>query len=141
MGLKIIHGLLVIQRCWLQLEIKLSGLFLWFSLLYLLINNLRLVQENIGIIENVKLFTEVNKQIFDKIVSMFRSKNDLTIIDLEIDEKLIDKINKFAPIKYILRNKSDDPHHVLELLEDIIRDLNNLDFLFIYFDYIFSPFI
>ena len=61
---------------------------------------------------------------------MFRSKNDLTIIDLEIDEKLIDKINKFAPIKYILRNKSDDPHHVLELLEDIIRDLNNLDLEF-----------
>ena len=110
---------------------KLSGVELKeFSLLYLLINNLRLVQENIGIIENVKLFTEVNKQIFDKIVSMFRSKNDLTIIDLEIDEKLIDKINKFAPIKYILKNKSDDPHHVLELLEDIIRDLNNLDLEF-----------
>ena len=61
---------------------------------------------------------------------MLRFKNVLTIVDLEIDEKLIDKINKFAPIKYILRNKSDDPHHVLELLEDIIRDLNNLDLEF-----------
>jgi DNA primase len=110
---------------------KLSGVELKeFSFLYLLINNLRLIQENIGIVENVKLFTEVNKQIFDKIVSMLRSKNGLTIIDLEIDQKLIDKINKFAPIKYILRNKSDDPHHVLELLEDIIRDLNNLDLEF-----------
>ncbi len=110
---------------------KLSGVELKeFSLLYLLINNLRLIQENIGIVENVKLFTEVNKQIFEKIVSMLRFKNGLTIVDLEIDQKLIDKINKFAPIKYILRNKSDDPHHVLELLEDIIRDLNNLDLEF-----------
>ena len=58
---------------------------------------------------------------------MIRSKDNLTIIDLEIDEKLIDRINKFAPIKYILKNKSDDPHQILDLLEDINRDLNNLD--------------
>ncbi len=110
---------------------KLSGVELKeFSLLFLLINNLRLIQENIGVVENVKLFTEVNKQIFNKIISMLRSKDDLSIIDLELDEKLIDKINKFAPIKYILRNKQDNSHHVLELLEDIIRDLNNLDLEF-----------
>ena len=101
-----------------------------FSLLYLLINNLRLIQENIGIVENVKLFTEVNKQIFDKTVSILKTKNDLVISDLDIDKQLIDKINKFAPIKYIIKNKSDDPHHILEFIEDIIRDLNNLDLEF-----------
>jgi DNA primase len=110
---------------------QLSGVELKeFSLLYLLINNFKLIQENIGIVENVKLFTEVNKQIFNKTVSILKTKNDLIINDLDIDKQLIDKINKFAPIKYILRNKSDDPHHVLELLEDIIRDLNNLDLEF-----------
>ena len=61
---------------------------------------------------------------------MLRSKYDLTIIDLEIDKKFIDQINKFAPIKYILRNKPENSHHVLELLEDIIRDLKNLDLEF-----------
>ena len=110
---------------------KLSGVELKeFSLLYLLMNNLKLIQENIGIVENVKFFTEVNKQIFDKTVSILKTKNDLVISDLDIDKQLIDKINKFAPIKYIIKNKSDDPHHILEFIEDIIRDLNNLDLEF-----------
>ncbi len=34
-----------------------------FSLLYLMINNLNLLQANIYLIENIKLFTEVNKKI------------------------------------------------------------------------------
>ena len=110
---------------------KLSGVELKeFSLLYLLINNFKLIQENISIVENVKLFTEVNKQIFYKTVSILKTKNNLTISDLDIDQQLIDEINKFAPIKNILRNKSHNPNHVLELLEDIIRDLNNLDLEF-----------
>ena len=110
---------------------KLSGVELKeFSLLYLLINNFKLIQENISIVENVKLFTEVNKQIFYKTISILKTKNNLTISDLDIDQQLIDEINKFAPIKNILRNKSHDPNHVLELLEDIIRDLNNLDLEF-----------
>ena len=78
----------------------------------------------------IKLFTEVNKQIFYKTVSILKTKNNLTISDLDIDQQLIDEINKFAPIKNILRNKSHNPNHVLELLEDIIRDLNNLDLEF-----------
>ena len=101
-----------------------------FSLLYLLINNLGLIKENIGIVENIKLFTDVNKQIFDKIFSLLKTKNDLTISDLEIDKQLIDKIDKFAPIKYILKNKSNDPNQVIELLDDINRDLKNLDLEF-----------
>ena len=36
-----------------------------FSLLYLIMNNLKLMQEHIHLIENIKLFTEVNKQIFE----------------------------------------------------------------------------
>ena len=35
-----------------------------FSLLYLILNNLSLFQANIHLIENIKLFTEINKQIF-----------------------------------------------------------------------------
>ena len=68
--------------------------------------------------------------LFDKIFSLLKTKNDLTISDLEIDKQLIDKINKFAPIKYILKNKSNDPNQIIELLEDINRDLNNSDLEF-----------
>ena len=98
-----------------------------FSLIYLIMTNLKLMQENIHLIENVKLFTEVNKQIFEKIIMKLRFEQQISISDLDIDSQLIDKINKFAPIKHILKNKSENENAVIEILEDINRDLNNYD--------------
>ena len=98
-----------------------------FSLIYLVMTNLKLMQENIHLIENVKLFTEVNKQIFEKIMMKLRFEQQISISDLDIDSQLIDKINKFAPIKHILKNKSENENAVIEILEDINRDLNNYD--------------
>jgi len=98
-----------------------------FSLIYLVMTNLKLMQENIHLIENVKLFTEVNKQIFEKIMLRLRSEQKISISDLDIDTQLIDKINKFAPIKHILKNKLENENAVIEILEDINRDLNNYD--------------
>ena len=98
-----------------------------FSLIYLVMTNLKLMQENIHLIENVKLFTEVNKQIFEKIILKLRSEQKISISDLDIDSQLIDKINKFAPIKHILKNKLENENAVIEILEDINRDLNNYD--------------
>ena len=54
----------------------------------------------------------------------------MSIDQLEIDNQIIDKINKFAPIKYILKNKSNDEHEIIELLDDVSRDLNNYDLEF-----------
>ncbi len=96
-----------------------------FSLLYLMINNLKLMQENVYLIENIQLFTEINKQIFEKIISKLKLKKDLSIKQLEIDIRLIEKINKFASIKHILNNKKNNDEDVIQLLDDIIRDLKN----------------
>ena len=49
---------------------------------------------------------------------------------MEIDNQLIEKINKFASIKHILKNKSNNEHDVIELLDDLRRDLNNYDLEF-----------
>ena len=98
-----------------------------FSLIYLIMTNLKLMQENIHLVENIKLFTEVNKQIFEKIMLKLRSEQKISISDLDIDSQLIDKINKFAPIKHILKNKLENENAVIEILEDINRDLNNYD--------------
>ena len=76
---------------------------------------------------HIKLFTEVNKQIFEKIIMKLRSRQQISISDLDIDSQLIDRINKFAPIKHILNNKSENENAVIEILEDINRDLNNYD--------------
>ena len=101
-----------------------------FSLLYLVMNNLNLLKENIELLENIKLFTDVNKQIFQKIISKLKSKEQITKNELGLDSQLIEKINKFAPIKHILKNKSENEHEVIELLEDINRDLINYDLEF-----------
>ena len=98
-----------------------------FSLIYLVINNLNLMQENIHLIENIKLFTDINIQIFNKIISKLKSSNTITIEELDIDNQLIEKITKFAPIKHILKNKSGNQDEIVELLDDISRDLNNYD--------------
>ena len=54
----------------------------------------------------------------------------MTIDEIEIDEQLIEKIKKFAPIKHILKNKSENEHEIIELLDDICRDLINYDLEF-----------
>ena len=96
-----------------------------FSLLYLVMNNLELMRENIHLIENVTLFTEINKQIFSKIISNLKLDKKLALKDLEIDKQLIEKIDKFAPIKYILNKKNKNDHEIIGLLDDINRDLNS----------------
>ena len=101
-----------------------------FSLLYLVMNNLTLLQSNIHLIENIKLFTKVNKQILELIIKKLKYGEKIDIQDLSLDNQLVDKINKFAPIKNILKNKPNDEHEILELLEDISRDLMNYDLEF-----------
>ena len=101
-----------------------------FSLLYLVMNNLKLLQSNIHLIENIKLFTQVNKQIFELLLEKLKSGEYIKMDDLKLDKQLLDKINKFAPIKHILKNKSDDDNQIIELLEDTSRDLMNYDLEF-----------
>ncbi len=96
-----------------------------FSLLYLLLNNLSLFQSNIHLVENIKLFTEINKQIFNSVIKKLKSNETIDIEKLNFDKQLLDKINKFAPIKHILKNKPKNNNRVIELLEDISKDLFN----------------
>ena len=54
----------------------------------------------------------------------------MSVESLNLDKQLLDKINKFAPIKHILKNQSKDDQKIIELLEDISRDLMNYDLEF-----------
>ena len=93
-----------------------------FSLLYLVMNNLKLLQANIHLIENIKFFTEVNKKIFELIIEKLRSGEQITIEDLKLDSQLLEKINKFAPIKHILKNQADDDQKIIENGE-VVNDI------------------
>ena len=64
------------------------------------------------------------------IIEKLKSGSRITIQDLNLDVQLIEKINKFAPIKYILNNQPDDDQKIIELIEDISRDLMNYDLEF-----------
>ena len=97
------------------------------SLLYLIINNLNIFQKNIHLIENIKFFTNESEIIFETILSKLKSGEKTFIDDLKIDEQLIEKIFKFASIKYILNNNKNDEQKIFELLEDILRDLKDYD--------------
>ena len=88
------------------------------------------MQSNIHLTENIKFFTEVNKKIFNQIIEVLKSENQITVQDLHLDSQIIEKINKFAPIKYILKNNSEHEEKIIELLEDISRDLMNYDLEF-----------
>jgi len=101
-----------------------------FSLLYLIMNSLDIFQENIHLIENIKLFSNENKLIFDTILLKLKSGEKFTIQEIEIDPQLIAKINKFASIKHILNNNQNDQKKKFELLEEISRDLKNYDLEF-----------
>ena len=100
------------------------------SLLYLMINNPNTFQENINLLNDVKIFSDENKIIFNSIIERLKLEEKLNLEDLDLDKQINDKINRFAPIKHILKNKGDNDFEVIEILEDIKRDLNNYDLEF-----------
>ena len=100
------------------------------SFLYLVLNNLSLLQKNIHLIEDIKFFTEINKQILSAIIEKLKSGEKITIKDLSLDEQILNKINKFAAVKHILKNKPNDENQIIELLDDITKDLFNFDLEF-----------
>ena len=101
-----------------------------FSLLYLIMNNLDLFQENIHMIENINLFSEENKLIHETLISKLKSGEKLTLDQIPIDPQLTEKIFKFASIKHILNNHQNDQNKMFELLEEVSRDLKNYDLEF-----------
>ena len=96
-------------------------------MLYLILNNLKIFQENFHLIENIKLFTNENKLVFDAILSRLKNDGVFTIEELLIDSQLIDKIFKFASIKHILNNNQNNHDKIFDLLEEIMKDLKNYE--------------
>jgi DNA primase len=101
-----------------------------FSLLYLIMNNLDVFQDNIHLLEGIKLFSTENKLIYETLLSKLKSGEKLTIQDLSIDPQLIEKIFKFASIKHILNSNQNTQSKVFELLDETSKDLKNYDLEF-----------
>jgi len=96
-----------------------------FSFLYLIINNLALVKNNLNLLENVKLFSNENKIIYESILKRLLSEGELSVNNLSLDPQILNKISKFASIKHILNKIENDQYKILELLEEVIGDIKN----------------
>ena len=96
-----------------------------FSFLYLIINNLALVKNNLNLLENVKLFSNENKIIYESILKRLLSEGELSVNNLSLDPQILNKISKFASIKHILNKIKNDQYKILELLEEVIGDIKN----------------
>ncbi len=98
-----------------------------FSFLYLILTNLDMFQENINLIKNVKLFTKENKLVFETVLSKLEMNENFNLEDLKIDKQLIDRIFKFASIRHIINSKNKDISKILDLLDELIRDIKNYE--------------
>ena len=58
------------------------------------------------------------------------NEGEITINDLSIDQEIINKISKYASIKHILNRLENDEFKILELLEEITRDIKNYELEF-----------
>ncbi len=98
-----------------------------FSFLYIIINNLELIKNNLNLLENVKLFSNENKIIYESLLKQFQNNQNLSKNDLSLDPQILDKITQFASIKHILNKIDNDEYKTIELLEEIIGDIKNYE--------------
>ena len=101
-----------------------------YSFLYLIINDLDLIKNNLYLIKDVKLFSKENKLVFDAVIEKLQNDENISIDNLGVDQQLIDKIFRFASIKNILQNKVHENDKKIDLLDELIRDLKNYELEF-----------
>ncbi len=104
-----------------QIEIK------EFSFLYLILNNIEIFQDNISLLEKIRLFTNENIIVYEAVLSKLKQKERFALSDLDIDNQLLDKIFKFASIKHILKNIKNDQEKLFELLQELSKDLKHYE--------------
>ncbi len=101
-----------------------------FSLLYIILKKPNLIKENSYLINDVKIFTNENNLIFKELINQTNNFESSDISNLKIDETLINRIYKYASVKHILDKNFDDDQKIIEIFNEIIRDLKNYELEF-----------
>ena len=103
-----------------------------FSILYLIINNLNVFERKIELLSEVKLYTEICVEFLSKIIDFLTSNKIYETNTFKEKFKqtkylnLIDNINVFAPVKFIIEAKKDD-NEMLLIFEEINNDLKKFE--------------
>ena len=98
-----------------------------YSILCLILKNIKLFKSNLNLIKEIKFFTQENSIILEKLKSELQTTDNIEIKTIKIDPQIIEKILNFASIKYILDKKNLTEDNVIAMLSDIMRDLKNLE--------------
>ena len=91
-----------------------------FSLLYIILNNLDFFYHRLDLLNDLLFFSEENKILF-QLVEQSLKNGDYSKI--QIDNKLLDNINKFATVKHIVKKNDKNHSKLIEIFEDIKKDL------------------
>ena len=97
------------------------------SLLYLIVKNLRFFKKNLILLENIKFISEEYIVVFEYLIKHIQNSENLELKDIDVDSQIIEKIFKFAPIKYILEKDQLNDQKIIDLVLEIKRDLKNLE--------------
>ena len=98
-----------------------------FSFLYVLFAKPKLISENFHLIDNVKLYSEENKQLFAEILNQSENLLNLDLQKLNVDKNLVNRVMNYASVKHIISKNSNDDEKILEIFTEIIQDLKNYE--------------
>jgi len=98
-----------------------------FSFLYILLTKPKLINENFHLIDNVKLYSDENKQLYKEILTQSENLSNLEVQKLNIDKNLINRVLSYASVKHIIQKNLSDDLKILEIFSEIIQDLKNYE--------------
>ena len=97
-----------------------------FSLLYLIINNLNFFKKRENLFDNLIFISDEGNKVLFYLKEFVSASDELDKSNLEIDNSFLNKINKFASIKHISEKVKKDENKLLEIFEEMKKDLNNI---------------
>ena len=86
-----------------------------------------LIRENSHLLDNVKLYSDVNKQLFAEILNQSENLLNLDLQKLKVDKNLINRVMNYASVKHIISKNLNDDEKILEIFTEIIQDLKNYE--------------
>ena len=98
-----------------------------FSFLYILLTKPKLIHKNLHLLDNVKLYSYENKQLYHKILDQSEHLSNLDIQKLDVDNNLISRVMNYASIKHIISKNLNDDEKILEIFNEVIQDLKNYE--------------
>ncbi|MDA9682283.1 DNA primase [Candidatus Pelagibacter sp.] len=98
-----------------------------FSFIYIVLTKPKLIYENFHLIDNVKLYSDENKQLFAEILNQSENLLNLDVQKLNVDINLINRVMNYASVKHIISKNLKDDEKILEIFTEIVQDLKNYE--------------